>query len=28
LKEQQGNGLVVKTIGEVVGGEVKAGVEP
>jgi peptidoglycan/xylan/chitin deacetylase (PgdA/CDA1 family) len=28
LKEQQGNGLVIKTVGEVIGGEVKAGVEP
>ncbi len=28
LNEQQSNGLVVKTVGEVVGGEVKPGVEP
>ncbi|MBI5841451.1 MAG: polysaccharide deacetylase family protein [Chloroflexi bacterium] len=28
LNEQQGNGLIVKTVGEVIGGEVKPGVQP
>ncbi len=28
LNKQQGNGLIVKTVGEVIGGEVKPGVQP